>query len=383
MTLGVFLFIAAILIVVMIHESGHFFVARAFGFKATKFFVGFGPTLWSTTRGETEYGVKALPLGGFVKIVGMNPFEAVDPEDEPRSYANKPHWQKALVLVAGSATHFVVGFLILLVASMTIGFPTDEPTTQIAGVQATVDGFPAPAVGAGFESGDRVVAIDGEPAETWDDISSYIKAHPGETVIFEVRRDDGTVELEATLGEAIFDADGAIAEFAPPGEDVREPRAGETVGGFLGVAPETAYEQLGFISAVTTAADLTWYVTTQSVSQIDDVFTLGAFREQEEGQQAVGIVGAGRIAGESVERGSYLRFVELIVFLTIFLGIMNLLPLPPLDGGHLAVVAYEAITKRTVDMRKLIPVAAAVIAFFMILFVVFLYRDIANFSVPF
>src|SRR5688572_17018473 len=119
----------------MIHEAGHLLVAKAFNFKAPQYFLGFGPTIWSFKRGETEYGVKALPLGGFVKIVGMNPYEEIAPEDEPRSYPNKPRWQRALVLVAGSATHFVVAFVILVVTTMTIGFPSDVPSNELAIVE--------------------------------------------------------------------------------------------------------------------------------------------------------------------------------------------------------------------------------------------------------
>src|ERR687895_1916200 len=129
--MGIWYFVVALLVVVMVHEAGHFLVAKAFDFKATKFFVGFGPTLWSFHRGETEYGIKALPLGGFVKIVGMNPYEEVPPEDQPRAYPNKPIWQRALLLVAGSATHWVVAFIILLITAMTIGFPTGSATNEV------------------------------------------------------------------------------------------------------------------------------------------------------------------------------------------------------------------------------------------------------------
>src|SRR5918992_5714439 len=119
----------------MIHEAGHFTVAKAFGFKATKFFVGFGPRIWSVTRGETEYGIAAIPAGGFVKIVGMNPYEEVSPEDVPRSYPNKPRWQRALLLVAGSATHWVVAFVLLAITAMTIGFPTGRATNEVASIE--------------------------------------------------------------------------------------------------------------------------------------------------------------------------------------------------------------------------------------------------------
>src|SRR5687767_9302601 len=142
MSFGVVLFILAILVVIMIHEAGHFTVAKLFGFKATKFFVGFGPKVWSIKRGETEYGIAAIPAGGFVKIVGMNPYEEVDPADESRSYPNKPAWQRALLLVAGSATHWVVAFVLLVVTAMAIGFPTGRATNVIAIIETQLRGEP-------------------------------------------------------------------------------------------------------------------------------------------------------------------------------------------------------------------------------------------------
>src|SRR5687767_1896976 len=132
MTTGVLLFIAALLFVIMIHEAGHFVAAKLLGFKATKFFIGFGPTLWSFRKGETEYGVKLIPAGGFVKIVGMNPYEDIAPEDESRSYPNRPKWQRAIMIAAGPATHWPLAFLILLVTAMTIGFPTGDVTNVVS-----------------------------------------------------------------------------------------------------------------------------------------------------------------------------------------------------------------------------------------------------------
>ena len=173
---GIVIFIVAILVVVMIHESGHFLVAKAYGFKATKYFVGFGPTVWSTQKGETEYGVKALPLGGFVKIIGMNPYEEVPPEDEPRAYFNKPRWQRSLVIVAGSATHWLVAFLILFVTAMTIGFPTGEPSNEVASVTTEFNGQPTTAAALDLEPGDQIVAVGDLEDPSWEQISAYIRA---------------------------------------------------------------------------------------------------------------------------------------------------------------------------------------------------------------
>ena len=392
MSAGVLIFIAAILVVVMIHESGHFLAAKLFNFKATQFFVGFGPTLWSFKRGETEYGVKVLPLGGFVKILGMNPYEQVAPEEESRSYPNKPAWQRAIVLVAGSATHWVVAFVILVVAAMTIGFPTGRATTEIA--QTQVIRLPGQgeveteAVKIGIRPGDRIVAVGGESADSWSDVQSYIRSRGDEMATFTIERDGYTRNVTVRLGQAIFGRDGDLTAYAEPGDNLRPLRPGEQRRPFLGVASKEEIRKESLPTAVVDSAGRTWDITRQSVLGIGGVFSqvwngtlwnsLSGEGARDPGDGPVGIIGAGRIAGESVESGQYLNLVGLIVGFTIFVGIMNLLPLPPLDGGHLAVVAYEAITRKRVDLRKLIPIAAAVISFFVLLFLAVLYLDLAR-----
>jgi membrane-associated protease RseP (regulator of RpoE activity) len=382
-SLGVILFILAILVVVMIHESGHFFTAKLFDFKATKFFVGFGPTLWSTRRGETEYGIKAIPAGGFVKIVGMNPYEDVAPEDRSRSYPNKPRWQRAIVLVAGSATHWVVAFLILLVTAMTIGFPTGSASNEVAAIERET-----PAHEAGLRPGDEIVGVGERDTSSWAAIRDYIRVHGGREATFAIERDGETRRVTTVLGRALFNRRGVPIDIARPGEPLDRPGPGEEVVGFLGVQPEERYRTYGFPGAVVDATARTWQATVLSVKGIGQVFSmvfdgtlfdaLSAEGRRRPDEGPLGLVGAGRIAGESVATGRYLNLIGLIIGFTIFVGLMNLLPLPPLDGGHLAVVAWEAVTKRPVDLRKLIPVAAAVISFFVVLFLAVLYLDIAR-----
>lgn len=385
--MGVLIFVAAILIVVMIHESGHFLVAKAFDFKATKFFVGFGPTLWSFERGETEYGVKALPLGGFVKIVGMNPYEEVDPRDEPRSYANKPRWQRALVIVAGSATHFVVAFVILLLTAVTIGFPTERPSNTVSSVTSSIEGERTGAAQLQLEPGDEIVKIGEIDDPSWDEISNYIQAHGGETVSFTIERDDATFTRDVVIGQALFES-GELIEYSPSGDDLPAPGPDQEVTGFLGVSPEPIYEKHGFVGAIGDAAGRTWDATRLSVEGIGDVFgmvfggelwdALTGTGPREVTEGPLGIVGASRIASESISTGRVLDLIALIVGFTVFVGLMNLLPLPPLDGGHLAVLAFESVTGKTVDIRRLIPIAAAVISFFVVLFIAVLYLDLAR-----
>jgi membrane-associated protease RseP (regulator of RpoE activity) len=387
-SIGILLFVLSILVVVMVHEAGHFLVAKRFDFKATKFFLGFGPTVWSFTRGETEYGIKAIPAGGFVKIVGMNPYEEVAPADRERAYPNKPRWQRALVLVAGSATHWVVAFLILLVTAMTLGFPTGRASSEVAAITKG-----SPAFEAGLRPGDVIVGVGGDATRSWTRIRNYIRTHGDQEATFRVRRDGDERTVTTQLGRAIFNRRGIPVAFADPGEPIRRPRAGEQLVGYLGVQPEELYATKGLLPGIADAAAKTWQATKLSVSGIGQVFgmvfggelwdALAGQGERRVDEGPLGLVGAGRIAGESVATGQYLNLIGLIVGFTIFVGLMNLLPLPPLDGGHLAVVAYEAVTKRTVDVKKLIPVAAAVISFFVVLFVAVLYLDIARpISVP-
>ena len=388
MTFGVVLFIAALLIVIMIHEAGHFVAAKLLGFKATKFFVGFGPTLWSFRKGETEYGIKLIPAGGFVKIVGMNPYEDVAPEDEPRSYPNKPRWQRAVMIAAGPATHWPLAFVILAVAAMTIGFPTGEATNVVSIVETKIDGETTPAADAGLLPGDRITAVNDVDVDTWQETRRAIRANAGERTTFTFLRDDEELETTVTLGTAVFDKEGRIVTYTPPGEDVASLEPGQTATGFLGIQPEERFESLGFGAAVVDAGSRTARLTGFLISQLGTPFTtvfngdLWAALQGEGPRQPeeapVGIVGAGRIAGETVQKGRYAEFIGLMVGLTIFVGLINLLPLPPLDGGHLAVLGYEVVTRRRVDIRKLIPIAAAVISFFVLLFFAVLYLDLAR-----
>lgn len=387
MTTGVLLFIGALLFVIMVHEAGHFVAAKLLGFKATKFFIGFGPTLWSFRKGETEYGIKLIPAGGFVKIVGMNPYEEIPPEDEPRSYPNRPKWQRAIMIAAGPATHWPLAFIILVVTAMTIGFPTGEVTNEVSVVETSIDGEQTPAAEAGLVPGDLITEVNGAQVETWEETRRAIRENAGQPTTFTFVRDGEEQEVTITLGTALFDKEGRILDYAPPGEELR-PKEGQTAVGFLGVQPDQQFETMAFGEALVDSgaqtARLTGYLVTQMGAPFATVFNGDLWSAlTEEGPRApeeapVGIVGAGRIAGETVEKGMYTEFIGLMVGLTIFVGLINLLPLPPLDGGHLAVLAYEAITRRRVDVRKLIPVAAAVISFFVLLFFAVLYLDLAR-----
>ncbi|HYY45358.1 MAG TPA: site-2 protease family protein [Actinomycetota bacterium] len=388
MSLGVLIFVLAILVVVMIHEAGHFLTAKLFNFKATQFFVGFGPTVWSFRRGETEYGLKALPVGGFVKIVGMDPYAAVQEADQARSYPNKPKWQRAIVIAAGSATHFFVAFVVLMVTAMTLGFPTGAVTNKVAGVERAIAGARTPAASSVIRPGDVIVAVEGKPVAGWAGIRAYIRSHPGQRVTFTLERGESRVTAAVRLGRAAVGKGDRLLAYAPPGEPLEKPPGTRRVIGFLGVSPEPEYAREGFFGAAASAARQTGQLTVLSVKGIGEVFSqvvngdlwraLAGHGPRNPNDSPLGIVGAGRVAGESVAKGRYLDLIGLIVGFTVFVGLMNLLPLPPLDGGHLAVLVWEAATGRRADIRKLIPVATAVISFFILLFLAVLYLDLAR-----
>ena len=201
----------------MLHESGHFVAAKRFGMKATKYFIGFGPTLWSTTRGETEYGIKALPVGGYVKIIGMTSLDEVDPEDEPRSFRQAPAWQRLIVLAAGSFMHFVLAAVIIFGLAVGIGIENDS-TTQLGTVAAcvpqsetalnngaacTASDAKSPAVLAGLKVGDQVTSFNGVPVTNWTQLAERDQGRQAgvPVVAITVERDGRPLTLHTKLAE--------------------------------------------------------------------------------------------------------------------------------------------------------------------------------------
>src|ERR1700729_2600049 len=214
--IGWVIFIVALLFSVMLHETGHFVTAKKFGRKVPRYFVGFGPTIWSTWRGETGYGIKALPLGGFVKIVGMTSIDDVDPEDEERSFRRAPGWQRLIVLAAGSFMHFVLAAVLIFGLALTIGIENDN-TTQLGtvatcvptsaqalnnGAACTSGEAKSPAVIAGLKVGDQVTSFNGTAVSNWTQLQNAIlKVKPGAPVALTVERDGHSVTLHTALAE--------------------------------------------------------------------------------------------------------------------------------------------------------------------------------------
>jgi membrane-associated protease RseP (regulator of RpoE activity) len=352
----------AVLFLVIVHELGHFLAARAVGVKATEFFVGFGPRLWSFRKGDTEYGIKALLVGGYVKILGMNPEEEVKEEDLPHSYRGVLPWKKTVIVLAGSLSHVLLALLIMFMTIWLIGIPDpDQYTTTIAEVGKYMNeeqSVETPAYQAGLEKGDRILSMDGEAMEDWDDVRSFIIDHPNEEVTLVVDRNGERLELTVTLAER------------------------EGGGGYLGVSPLAEMEHFSFTASL--GETIKWFgAATYGVAYgIYRIFSWSTFKQllglsEPTADRPVTVVGISRMAGQFAGYGAF-YFLNFFSFILLFLAYMNLLPLPPLDGGHLLVILVEKITGREIDLRRLYPVAVAVLAFFTVLFLLTLRLDITN-----
>jgi membrane-associated protease RseP (regulator of RpoE activity) len=355
---AILLALVGLIVVIMIHELGHFLVARRFGFKIEEYFLGFGPKLWSMRRGEIEYGVKAVVVGGYVKIAGMNPYQPVPPEDIPRAYGSKPPWQRALVIFAGPATHFLIAAIlfgawvgITHVDQYGAGGPP-----RITSVLATLNGNPSPASVAGLRPGDRIVRVGPVTDLSGDALSNYTTAHIGEPISVTVRRGAQLQTVTAT-------------PVAAPGSD------GTTIGR-LGISIETPFAHAGWADAPLMGARMVGTSVADSWNQVIHVFGpegfANVFRSLFLGQQrgprsAQSFIGVGRAVGYAGQVGGLVEVLRILGFVTVFVGLLNLLPLPPFDGGHLAVLLLEKIRGRAVDMRSLIPVSAVVISLLVLL----------------
>jgi membrane-associated protease RseP (regulator of RpoE activity) len=378
--LGILIFIVALLASVMLHELGHFLTAKKFHMRVTQFFVGFGHTLWSTFRGETEYGVKALPFGGFVKITGMTSIEDVDVADEPRSFRTKPGWQRIIVLAAGSFMHFVLAFVLLFILAIGVGQASTKAslpgTNVISSVETCVpasekaastnpcpssNSTRSPAEIAGLKTGDEIISVGGTPVGNWKQVKAALAAQKTHVPVPIVVERDGR-HLRFTVKLA-----------AVPGHSVP----------YLGVSESAGYLRSGFGSSVAFAGNQFADTLTSSASAIGrlpaaipDLFS--ANRSHTAAGQVSSVVGVGQVTGDVVEaalpwQAKVFVVLYIIASLNIFVGAFNLLPLLPLDGGHLAVVIFERLRAwfyrllgrpdpGLVDIQRLVPVSLLVFA---------------------
>jgi membrane-associated protease RseP (regulator of RpoE activity) len=362
-------FLAALIAMIMIHELGHFLTAKRAGMKVTEYFLGFGPRLWSIRKGETEYGVKAIPAGGYVKIIGMNNLEEVDPADEPRTYRQKGFWSRLSVAVAGSTMHFLMA-LILLFSLFFFTGQAGNPTSQVGSLYRLSTG-PSPAQQAGFQLGDKIVSIDGHTFAKVEDESAYIKSKPGQQLDVLVNRHGQLLDLFPTP----VDLSKATVVGANPVQPTQPT-------GFIGISFYTPVIHYGFVTSLDktgggivdlsarTFDALGHLVTARGLSNYGHMLVNQKAANAPGTTRFVSPVGIVRIANQTAKT-SFSNLVYLLVLINVFVGIFNMLPLMPLDGSHVAIAVYEAVRSRKgrmyhADVTKLLPVAYA--AFMLIVF---------------
>ena len=421
-TVGVLVFVFGVLASIALHEVGHLYPAKKFGVKVTQYFVGFGKTVWSVRRGETEYGLKAIPLGGFVKLVGMLPpakddadgkvrtsntglftqlaadarsaeYEHIQPGDEDRLFYRKPWWQKVIVMAGGPLVNVAIAAVLFTVLLVGIGAAT--PTLTVASVSdcvipasesgraCTAEDPVAPAKEAGLRPGDEIVSFNGTQITEWEQFTDLIRDNSDGAALIVVERDGDLLELSTNTQVSsrpdLNDMDAFV--------DV----------GFLGVAPTSRVEREG-VGAV---ASSMWGYTKLTGEVIIDLpqrmvqVADAAFGGERRQDSPVSVVGASRFAGEVVsvdevpwsERIASL--ITLLAAINLFVALFNFIPLLPLDGGHIVGALWEALRRGIarlrgrpdpgfVDVGKLLPVAYVVGALLMIMGVLLVYADIVN-----
>jgi RIP metalloprotease RseP len=439
--LWMFVVVMALVVSIFLHEMGHYLVAKRNGMKVTEFFLGFGPRIWSFRRGETEYGIKLIWLGAYVKIIGMSNLEEVAPADESRSYRAKSFGRRMPVVLAGPAMNLLIGFLLLFVVIASFGRPSDTAW----GVRAVTAGSAAEA--AGLQPGDRIVGFDGQEVTDFESLTELVRVHAGNPAELTVERDGQELLVPVTLGwsltagsamplglqssdtvtqvgdtpiadyddlvEAMQQADGPVTLTYVRDRDTLTTEvtgpvelSADDAKGFLGVAQESVYENVPLIESVGAAGSEFGNMVVGSVqgmgrlfspSGITNLFDLvvnandddaapatsspggdpgsgssaeatassssGSSIDEDRPMSILGIVNVGAQVGEN---GGWAGVLVLLALVNIFLGLINLVPLLPLDGGHIVVACYEEIRSRIshttyrVNMARLMPVTYVV-----------------------
>lgn len=372
--IGVTVFALGIAISIALHEAGHLWTAKAFGMRVRRYFIGFGPRLFSFRRGTTEYGVKAIPAGGFCDIAGMTALDEVTPDEAPHAFCHKPTWQRVVVLSAGSAMHFVLGFLLLYGLAVSVGMPNATGVPIAGDVSCASDqsaprqgpdpcgpGVRTPAADAGLLPSDTIVAVAGVATPSWTEAVAVIQDSDGPTpIVVERGGEDVTLSVDVAPVQRIDAATGEAL----------------TVGA-IGVALQTEF-QYGPVAAVPGTLSYTGDLFVQIGQRIVELpqripalFEALGGGERDE-NTPVSVVGASIIGGDLAAAGLWAYFIYLLAVVNFFVGVFNLLPLLPLDGGHITVNVYERFRDgvRTrlgkaqmppVDYTRLLPITLVLI----------------------
>lgn len=372
--IGILGFIAALLLSVMIHEFGHYLTAKRYGMKVSEFFLGFGSRIWSTKRGETEFGLKAIPAGGYCKIEGMTPNDVMPEGEESRAFYTAKSSQKLIVLGAGSFLHFVLGYILLFVLFAGVGTNQLLPT-----INQVVKGSAAQSVG--ILAGDEVLAINGKQIDNWYKDVQIIRNSKGAPLTLLIKR--GTEEITISASAKLETIDG-------------------TERYVLGIINDVGIKRSDLATAAKNSAIVTKDFLVQSVksliqlpSKIPALWGQAVSGETRDPNGLVGVVGVARVSGQAVgsdalsitERLS--TFILIIASLNIFVGLFNLLPILPLDGGHMAVAIADEIRAfiarlrgrarpAAIDVTLLTPITMVVFVILAALTVLLLIADIVN-----
>src|SRR5262245_18413418 len=392
---GVFAFVVILLLSIVLHEAGHFATAKLFNMKATEFFVGFGKRLWSFRRGETEYGVKAIPAGGYVRIIGMSDVEEVAPEDRPRAFYRQKAWKRLIVLASGSAMHFHIAFVMLLGISLLADKHRERLTigkvwpcvTPVDSNECAPGATPSPAAMAGLQVDDRVVSTDGVEVSSWRDLVSRVRSARDRTVALVVDRDGALVTLHPLLASRLI----------PAGTSGPAERCA-----YLGASSQPETYKLSpagavdySVSTIGEAVRLTGVALGRIPAGIGNVIDATFFGGQRDPEGLVGVVGIARLSGvtlasDQAPAGSRItQFLLMMALLNVFIGIFNLLPLPPLDGGHIFLLLLErgrALIYRLlrrpdpghIDPSKAIPIAYVFVVLLITLTALLAAADLIN-----
>ncbi len=372
--IGILGFVVALLLSVMIHEFGHFLTAKRFGMKVSEFFLGFGTRIWSTKRGETEFGLKAIPAGGYCKIEGMVPGDVMPEGEESRAFYRAKSSQKLIVLGAGSFLHFVIGYLLLFVLFAGVGTNQLLPT-----INEVVKGSAAQS--AGILAGDEVLAINGKQVNNWYSDVQVIRNSHGAPLTLLIKRGSEQVTITASAKLETIDGNKRYV---------------------LGIINEVGIKRAGPVTALKNSGIVTKDFLVQSVKSLIKLPSkIPALWGQTVGGQTrdpnglVGVVGVARVSGQAVGNDSLSiterisTFILIIASLNIFVGLFNLLPILPLDGGHMAVAIADEIRAffarlggrprpAAIDVTLLTPITMVVFVILAALTVLLLVADIVN-----
>ena len=347
-------FIVVLGILIFVHELGHFLFAKLFRVKVLKFSLGFGPKLISKTVGETEYLISAFPLGGYVKMLGENPAETSDTDEQDRSFAARPVWNRFFIVLAGPLFNLLFSILLFFLIFLVMGIPENLDTTEIGQVSPG-----SPAAEAGIAVGDTIIGIDGQPANTWMDVLTTVSSSDGKQLQFNVMREGAELEISVTPR-----LDSVTNVF---GEEVEQRF-------MIGIVKKEQidYRRAGIFEAFKAGVWQTWmfiYLTFMGVVKI--------IQNVVPASELGGPILIAQLAGEQARAG-WLNLAHFMGLLSVNLGILNLLPIPVLDGGHLVFLTIEGLRRKPLNERAQIMAQQIGIALLGTLMLFVFYNDIVR-----